>query len=188
MGRQTGFHMLEEDCRLFLKFVQERDPVMVVLRDSLSPEIQVIRDPSTRPGLYCLWNQALLPSFQPKFVPRSAGAPFYTIDSGLPVVEFSYRFAGPERWNGRPALTQGRVWASFETTNKEFERWYNAIVRWIRKNFVKNPVPFGGFVGPSAYEWYKNGGILLPGFLPPLTTQWLSWLEAQDQHRAVFGK
>ena len=27
MGRQTRFHMLPEDCRRFLLFLQERDPV-----------------------------------------------------------------------------------------------------------------------------------------------------------------
>ena len=30
MGRQTRFHMLTEDCKQFLEFVQQRDPVIVV--------------------------------------------------------------------------------------------------------------------------------------------------------------
>jgi hypothetical protein len=180
--------MLEDDCRQFLTFVQERDPVMVVQRSSPSPEIQVVRDPWTQAGMYYLWNQSILHAIQPRFVARTNGAPYYLIDNSLPVVEFTYPSAGPVKWNGRSALLQGRVWASFDTENKEFERWYNAIVRWLRKNFIRNPVPLGGFVGPSAYEWYKDGGVLLPAFRPPLTRSWLSWLEAQDQHRAVFSK
>lgn len=111
------------------------------------------------------------------------------MDSALPVVEFSYPYLSLEPWNGRAVLTQGRIWASFERQDKDFERWYKAIVRWLRKNFVKNPLPLlGGYLGPAAYEWYKKGGLLLPNFRPPLTPQWLSWVEAQDQHRAVFSK
>src|SRR5579863_4279232 len=75
------------------------------------------------------------------------------------------------------------------TANKDFERWYNGVARWIRKNFARNPIPLlGGYVGPAAYEFFKRGGLLLPMFRPPLTSQSLSWVEAQDQHRALFLK
>jgi uncharacterized protein RhaS with RHS repeats len=40
----------------------------------------------------------------------------------------------------------------------------------------------------ARYYSYKGGGLLLPIFMPPITAQWLSWVEAQDQHRAVFSK
>jgi hypothetical protein len=179
--------MLGEDCRQFLKFVQERDPGMVVLRDSSSPEIQIIRDPSARYGLYCLWNQALLPSIQLKFVPRSKGAPFNTIDPNLPVIEFSFPSAVPTTWNGRPSLIQGRVWqASRQRTRiRMLVQRYRAL---DQKEFRQEPRVTRRVCWSFRIQWYMNGGILLPAFLPPLTPQWMSWLEAQDQHRAVFGR
>lgn len=80
---------------------------------------------------------------------------------------------------------QGRVWASFETGDKAFESWYNAVVRWIRKNFIRD-LALGldrDSVGPAAYEWFKAGGLLLPGFRPPVTDAWLGWVSVQNQHR-----
>jgi len=181
--------MLEEDCKIFLELVQKRDPVIVIDRDATSREIEAILKPWDHAGLYCIWNQALLPSIERKFIPESNHGPYYHVDSALPVIELSYPSPIPESWNGRSALTQGRIWAGFEQENRDFERWFNSVVRWIRKNFVKNPVPhLGGYIGPAAYDWYKTKGILLPVLRPPVTPQWLSWVEAQDQHRAVFSK
>jgi len=179
--------MLGEDCGEFLEFVHHRDPVIVVERSSKSETIQEAQRPWERGETYCLWNQAVLPTLQRKFVrvePDTA-ASYYGIDYSLPVIEFWYPSPVQEEWNGRPALTQGRVWAQFENSGKEFESWYNALVRWIRKNFVRDTV-LGDWVGPAAYQWYKDGGLLLPHFRPPVTKSWLSWVEAQDQHRAVF--
>lgn len=180
--------MLREDCELFLSFVQKRDPVFVVNRWSESPAIESIPDAWQKPGLYTLWNQTIIPTLIPYEVPRKAAQINYCIDSDLPVIEFSYSGPRPIEWNNRPALVQGRVWASFQRPTKELESWYNAIIRWIRKKFIANPVPLGGFVGPAAYDWWKSGGLLLPQFTPPITSSWLSWMDAQDQHRAVFGK
>lgn len=180
--------MLAEDCKQFLAFVQKRDPVVVVDWTSDVGSMEEAQRPWQGGGWYCLWNQAVLPTLERKFIPESDRGPYYRVDNVWPVIEFSYPNPVQEPWNEKPALTQGRVWAGFERENKDFERWYNAIVRWIRKNFIKNPVPLGGYVGPAAYDWYKNGGLLLPVFRPPITPQWLSWVEAQDQHRAVFSK
>lgn len=180
--------MLPEDCKQFLDFIHKRDPVVVTLWSSELPEIEEIQQPWKRGGWYCLWNQSLLPSLTRKYIPESDHGPYYRVDSALPVIEFSYPSPIQEPWNGKPALTQGRVWAGFERENKEFERWYNAVVRWIRKNFTKNPVPLDGYVGPAAYDWYKKAGLLLPMLRPPVTPQWVSWVEAQDQHRAIFSK
>jgi hypothetical protein len=188
MGKQTGFHMLAEDCKQFLDFVQERDAVVVTHWRSESADIEAVRQPWKGGDWYCLWNQTLLPALEREYIPKSDRGPYYRVDSVWPVIEFSYPGPVQEPWNGRPALTQGRVWAGFERENKDFERWYNSVVRWIRKNFIKNPVPLGGYVGPAAYNWYKHGGLLLPAFRPPITPQWLSWVEAQDQHRTVFSK
>jgi hypothetical protein len=181
--------MLAEDCREFLEFVQRRDPVIVIDWSSKSEEIEEAQRPWERGNTYCLWNQALLPTLQRRLIRvEPARASYFEIDNSLPVIEFSYPAPVQEPWNGRPALTQGRVWARFDNPTKEFTSWYNALVRWIRKNFVGDATLLHSHVGPAAYDWYKNGGLLLPHLRPPVARQWLSWVEAQDQHRSVFSK
>jgi hypothetical protein len=179
--------MLADDCKEFLEFIHQRDPVAVIERSSKSETIEEVRQPWERDGSYYLWNQGVLPSLRRTFIslePKRAS--YYGIDFDLPVIEFTYPSPSPEPWNGRPALCQGRVWASFRNSTKEFESWYNAVVRWIRKKFVRDSVMLHGYIGPAAYDWYTKGGLLLPQLRPPITKSWLSWVEAQDQHRAVF--
>ena len=181
MGRQTRFHMLPEDCRRFVLFLRERDPVVVTnWYSSESAQIEEISRPWERSGHFCLWNQAILPELQ-----RKATGEHFNIDSSASVIEFSYECLLAEPWNGQPALTQGRVWASFDTESRAFEAWYNAVVRWIRKNFIRDLAL--GFdrdsIGPAAYDWFKTGGLLLPMFRPPLTEAWLAWVNVQNQHR-----
>jgi hypothetical protein len=176
--------MLAEDCARFLHFVQQRDPVFVVKCYSESSKIKTISEPWRQQDLYCLWNLAILPSLSPDETGAKSGFR-YVINSDLLVIELDYPGL-PVQWNDRPALLQGRVWASFQEPSKEFTAWYGAIVRWIRKNFRSNPVPLGGFVGEAAFGFYQNGGLLLPAFLPPVTSQWLSWAQAQDQCRSAF--
>jgi len=182
--------MLPEDCKQLLDYVQQRDPVIVVDWSSDSKEIREIEGPCDHGGFYCLWNQSLLHRLEREYIYRGGHNPYYRIDDDLPVVELSYPEPAQEAWNGRQVLTQGRVYTGLNAhKGQAFEKWYNAIIYWIRKNFIRNPVPhLGGFVGPAAYDWYRNGGTLLPVFRPPLTQQWISWLDAQDQHRAVFSK
>lgn len=182
MGRQTRFHMLPEDCRRFVLFLRERDPMIVTEWYSAeSPKIQEIGCPWERGGHFCLWNQAILPNLE-----RQASGKYFNIDSGLPVIEFSYAPPVLELWNGQPALLQGRIWASFESRNETFKTWYNDVVRWIRKNFIRD-LAVGldrDSIGPAAYEWFKRGGLLLPSFRPPINDDWLAWTNVQNQHRA----
>ena len=182
--------MLADDCRTFLSFVQQRDPVVVIDRDAESSQIDEVLCPWLRGGSYCLWNQSLLPSLEREFIPQSNLGPYYRVDDALPIIEFFYPNPVQEPWNGKPALTQGRVYTGFNANKGEaFVSWYNAIVRWIRKHFMRNPIlSTGGFVGPAAYDWYCNGGTLFAMLRPPITPQWLSWVEAQDQHRKVFSR
>lgn len=182
MGRQTRFHMLSEDCQRFVHFLQKRDPVVITeWHSSETAEVQEVTQPWEKGGHYCVWNQAIVPALS-----RKASGDFFNIDSSAPVIEFSYGSPGAEPWNGQPALVQGRIWASFENDTKGFASWYNATVRWIRKNFIRD-IALGldrDSIGPSAYEWFRTGGLLLPGFRPPITESWLAWASVQNQHRA----
>jgi len=190
MGKQTQLHMLPDDCRELLDHIQHRDPVVVVDRSADSKEVKEVKNPCLHGGSYCLWNQGLLPALEREYVHRGGHNPYYRIDDDLPVVELSYPDPAQEVWNGRSVLAQGRVYTGLNAQKGEaFEKWYAAIVRWIRKNFVRNPIPhLGGFIGPVAYEWYRKGGTLLPMLRPPVTQQWISWVKAQDQHRKIFSK
>jgi len=182
MGRQTRFHMLPEDCRNFLLFVQERDPVSVVEWHSTEfSEVKEVDCPWEQGGSYCLWNRAIIPTLS-----RRLTGKYFNIEFSAPVIEFSYGSPRAEPWNGQPALVQGRIWASFETDDEAFARWYNALVRWILKNFIRE-IGLGlnrDSVGPAAYEWFKSGGLLLPGIRPPITEAWLGWVDSQNKYRA----
>jgi hypothetical protein len=184
MGRQTRFHMLPEDCRRFVQFLRERDPIIVTKWYSTkSAEIEEVACPWENGGMYCLWNRAILQKLK-----RHQTGKHFNVEFAAPVIEFSYDAAlGP--WNGQPALCQGRIWASFETESKSFESWYNAVVRWIRKNFIRDQAVGHrqDSFGPVAYDWYRSGGLLLPSFRPPVTADWLAWVSVQNQHRSTLN-
>jgi len=180
MGKQIEFHMLREDTGMFLDFVREHDPVVVITRDSDSPIIEVIPDPTLETRTLALWNQALLSVLTRKHYVHPA-IEYYHVDDSLPVLEFSPSESC--EWNGKQGLRKGRIYGTFDSPSKEYERWYNALVRWIRKNYISNPVDLGGYVGPAAYKWFQSGGVLLPSFQPPLTQQWLSFAKKQDSIR-----
>ncbi len=187
MGKQIQFHILQHDCSELIAFAQQRDPVIVIPYTAESPLIREVQAPCEGDGWFCLWNQALLPAMEYKHILNSDHGPYYRVDDCLPVLEFTKSVE--VEWNGKPALTQGRIYTPFECPEDqkaEFGRWYDGLVRWIRKNWMKNPVPLlGGYVGSAAFDAYKRGVTLLPMFTPPLTPQWLSWSTAQDSLRSV---
>lgn len=179
MGRQIYFNQLPEDRNAFLQYVREHDPVVIVARDSNSPEIEPFLDNNIELGRsVCLWNREFLPHLRRQWIPESG---YYRID-GLnnAVLEFIPSFNAV--WEGKPALGQGRLFGNFELylgKPRAFGQWFECLVRWIRRNYQKNPLDFGGYVGPAAYEFYNKGGYLLPNFLPPRTKEWLAILNKQ---------
>lgn len=186
MGRQTEFHMLPTDLEAFLSFVQNRDPIIVTSRDSDSPDVKALANPASETEVMILWNQELLSSIQRTHI-VAPGRKCFTIDSSTPTIELLPSLTC--EWNGRDALLSGRIYSTFENQSRKYVTWYNSLVRWIRTNFVRSPVPHISYVGPAAYEWYRRGGLLLPMMIPPaVTPAWLSWVEAQDQQRALFSR
>lgn len=180
MGRQIHFHMLPEDRNAFLRVVQERDPVVVVARSSESAEVRPISDSDIGSDkILCFWNRTLLTRLERKWIPDPG---YYTLDSlKVPILELTPSFTA--NWQGKPGLGQGRLFGSFEPylgKPQDFEKWYESLVRWIRRNYQKSPASTGGYVGPAAYEFYKGGGYLLPNILPPRTKEWLA--EIGKQH------
>jgi hypothetical protein len=182
--------MLPEDQEAFFRVVKEKADVVVIQRDTDSADIQGNHTVTTGadPSL-CLWNRGILPNLERKWVPEPG---YYSIDIlSLPVLEFHPPFVS--KWQGAPAVAQGRLFGNFESYLKkpeQFEAWYEGLVRWIRKNYQRNPAGqvIGGYVGPAAMRFYEQGGYLLPNFLPPTTKEWLSIIgrqhtRQQERHR-----
>jgi hypothetical protein len=187
MGRQIGIYALPEDLQAFLDFARGRDPVEVTLREADRPELEVISSPSTETRIMTLWHRALTPDLRRELVTLENGTDYYKVPISLPVLEIN-----PSRiveWNGQPGLLAGRLYGfHFDPANEAYARWYDALARWIRSHFVKNPVSerLGGYVGKAALEWFRQGGMLLPMFLPPKDPDWMSFLGDQDKARAAL--
>lgn len=128
--------MLEADCKSFLDFVQRRDPVFVIEKYSSSLNLESLTKASEHANVYCLWNQAVCPVLIPEKIEQKDGTLRYHTGWNLPVIEFDYRGPVATTWNERPALTQGRVWASFQQADKRFESWYNAVIGFAKTLFA----------------------------------------------------
>jgi hypothetical protein len=178
MGKQTQLHMLPQDMEIFLEFMRKHDPLMITLKSSDSPKVMPVSDPSIEPKVMTVWNKTLLDSLERKVIHRPGGSDYYRVDDSLPTLELS-----PSRlieWSGKSALLQGRIYGFFDRPASGYEEWYNAIVKWIRRNYQKSPLKLlGGYIGPAALSWFQRGGVLLPMIEPPPTSEWLSVVENQ---------
>jgi hypothetical protein len=123
-----------------------------------------------------LWNKRLLPFLERELIQRPGGSDYYRVDASLPTIELT-----PSRiikWKDAPALLQGRIYIFFDKPVPGYDAWYQGIARWIRSNYKRNPMKLlKGYIGPKAFDWYRDGGIVLPMFAPPLTPEWLSFIE-----------
>lgn len=165
---------------MFLRFVQEHDSTVIVVRDSDSPDVEPLADLNVGADkTLCFWNRKILPHLQRKWVPNPG---YYRIDSlHLPVLEFTSSYSAV--WEGKPALGQGRLFGNFEPHLKKpdsFTRWYKTLARWIQQNYTKSRATSGGYVGSVALTFYENGGYFLPNVIPPETKEWLR--EIGKQH------
>lgn len=158
MGRQIHFYMPPEDRTAFIRLVQEHDPVVVTLRDSDSSEVQPLTDLDDKKTL-CFWNRKLLPRLERKWIPDPG---YYRVD-GLhtPTLEFSSSFR--TTWEGKPGLSQGRLFGDFDPCLEkppDFEKWYEHLTRWIRKNYRKSPTSSGGLRRgcPNLCRWANSRG------------------------------
>src|SRR5262245_52411466 len=163
MGRQIHISVMPEDVESLLAHIKGQHRVVLMKRDdSHSSNVEPLESPPASPNeILILWNQDLLPQLRRKRVSRDSAEDYFRIDEFRePVLELGGSFLG--QWCGRPSLTQGRIYGVFDNKSKEFVRWYEQIVRYIRKAFVRNPASLYGYVGPAAYKWFLEGGLLLP--------------------------
>lgn len=176
MGRQIMFHMLPEDCRELASFLTRHDPVIFTPRDSDSPEITAVTDPCAERRAISIWNQSLSPELSREYIADAKPGPYYRVGKSQPVLEFSPSHLTD--WEGTPALLQGRIWGAFKVADRRYAAWFDAITRWIRKNYTKND-SMEGYVAPAARAWHGSGGLLLPMFKPPANETWRAFFESQ---------
>jgi hypothetical protein len=180
MGRQIHFYMLPSDRDVFLRFVQKDGLVAVIPEGSNSPIARPLEQGDIRAhkNVY-LWNRGLLPRFKRDWIP---GPRYYRVNElTLPVLQLIRSTV--TTWEDKPALVQGRLYGIFDAyleKPSEFQKWYECLVRWIRKNYRRNPTSMGGYLGPAALRLFEEGGYLLPQFQPPRTDVWLT--EIGKQH------
>jgi hypothetical protein len=182
MGRQIQISMLATDANHLVNVLRSwGDHVEVVVQtgNSSEPEsLSHITDDINQPMI--LWNKRFARTIERRYI-ASANPPYYRIDEQVEsVLEIS-----PSRvteWEGRPALTQGRIYGTFDNKQPEFEKWYERVVRHIRRHWRKNPISWlGGYIGPAASEWFDAGGLLLPVYVPPIRSDWIQRLDEQHQ-------
>ena len=160
------------------------NPVVAIVMDSDVPDIEPLANPRSVNRVMTLWNQSLIPLLERELVRRPPAMDYYRIPYSQPVLELS-----PSRavsWNGQPALLCGRLYGfSFEDAPEGYATWYEALAKWIRSHFARNPVEgLDGYIARAALGWFKQGGILLPALQPPVTPAWESFVEAQRAARA----
>jgi len=189
MGRQVQISVLPKDVEGLLAHIKTQHRVVLVKRDDFdSATIEPLESlPASANETLILWNKELLPQFRRKHISRETAADYYRVDvTAEPVLEFSTSFLG--EWSGRPSLTQGRIYGIVDNKSQEFGRWYEQIVRYIRKSFVRNPASLSGYVGPAAYKWFLQGGLLLPTFRPPEADVWRKFFADEDLIRARLNE
>ena len=181
MGRQILLSMLPEDVEALLTHIKSRHSVVVAKRDNFNSAILESLASLPRNGneALILWNQELLPALRRRLISGATHVNYYRVDeTAQPVLEFETSILG--RWRDTPSLTQGRIYGVFDNKSKSFSRWFDQITRHIREAFVKNPTSLSGYIGPAAYEWFRQGGLLLPTFLPPDTPAWRKFFDNED--------
>jgi hypothetical protein len=180
MGRQTQLHVLPKDVNALLVAMHDKEPLEVALRsgNTATPERLAFIPENIRGQTLVLWSERFAPNLQRDFV-ANALLPYYRVEEQTEsVLELS--LSAFTTWEGRPALTQGRIYGVFENKQPEFEKCYGRIVRYIRRHWRKNPAAWmGGYVGPAASDWFEGGGLLLPNYIPPVRSDWIQRLGEQ---------
>jgi hypothetical protein len=180
MGRQTQLHVFPKDVNDLLVAMHDKEPLEVALRsgNAATPERQAFIPEDMSGQTLILWSERFAPNLQRGYV-ANASPPYYRIDEQTePVYELG--LSGLTTWEGRPALTQGRIYGVFQNKQRDFEKCYERVIRYIRRHWRSNPASWmGGYVGPAASDWFERGGLLLPNYVPPVRRDWIERLAEQ---------
>jgi hypothetical protein len=180
MGRQTQLHVLPRDLNALLVAMHDKEPLEVAIRRGNSANLECLAFvPDNMAGqTLVLWSQRFAPNLQRRYV-ATADPPYYLADEQAESV-FELSLSGVTTWEGRSALTQGRIYGVVQNKQPEFEKCYEQTVRYIRRHWRKNPTTWmSGYVGPAAADSFDQGGVLLPNYIPPVRSDWIQRLAEQ---------
>lgn len=137
MGKQIAIILSEEKEKGFINFLFSDKSVFLIYPWSKDRSMLLLRElPPKGPYnlTFYIWNSRF--DFEPEFTEikkeyRKDGYGYSFHSSGKPVIEFT-------RSNNNQ---EGRLyWEKYFTQRKldydvaEFEKWYNSVIKWIKKN------------------------------------------------------
>jgi hypothetical protein len=180
MGRQITFHMLQEDKEEFFRFLTPRHDVFATAWTSDSREVIRYGAPAHEKGALALWELRSETQRERKRILRDDDSVVYEFDRQNSVLEFSP--SDLVTHEGSPALLQGRLYSFLNEMSVETAGLFKTARQWIKRSF--EPCPFtllGGYIGPAAMRWHRDGGVILPMFNPPATQAWEDFIKSQHQ-------
>lgn len=159
MGRQTSVAMSEQDETKFLTFLRADADVRIYRRAAPTPELLLVPSfPPRRHGewVYLIWNTAF--AWKPEYGiwqaavvqdPQLTGKVYIRNQAGAPVLEYARhaidnpapQVYGRIYWNTDFAIRTGP-----EYDVVAFGRWYDHVIRWVRRNSSRVEV---------AKNWYQ---------------------------------
>jgi len=178
--------MYGRDCDAFFAAARHIAPFVAVVRDSPTAGIDPVDLPCTVRADLMLWNKAIAPSSVRTYVPNAVRA-YHRFPYDVPALEFCPT-GDMSDWEGRPAMTAGRLYASRYQDNRELAKWYEKLAGWMRRHFHGHRLTSSTFrVGPDAWDWHRSGGLLLPMVRPLVTPTWRRLLGVAPHESAVSG-
>lgn len=183
MGRQIHIHATPADINSLVVGLGGTEIEIALQRGNASVPEKLAFIPASLSGeTFVFWSERFAPELRRDFV--AAQPPYYLVHESSEAV-LQTTLSAFMTWNGRRALRQGRIYGIFQDKSPEFEKWYERIVRYIRRHWRKNPVAWmGGYIGPQAWDWFEQGGLLLPNHVPPVRSSWIALLS--DQHAGLL--
>lgn len=138
MGRQIGLFASPVDEETFLAFLRERGPMQLCVRAADSEAgLWLDQFPPYEPTRFqfFLWNQAF--RWTPKLSGGAGGCVIENLDAG-PVVEYCRTwmdgFLDCVGRKDRYVGGNGRVYWGARNRHVGFEKWYESIAAWVRRN------------------------------------------------------
>src|SRR5690349_4491827 len=122
MGRQTQLHVRAKDVNELVVAMHGKEPLEVALRSGTAavPERLAFLPENINGQTLVMWSERFAPNLQGRYI-ANAQPPYYLVDEQEESV-FELSLSSMTTWQGRPALTHGRIYAVFQNKQPEFEK------------------------------------------------------------------